>query len=353
MIRQAPVAGFTLIELIAAMTASTVLLVALTATITMSSRLLEMPLADGPQWHDREIADRLAADLRYATSIHDTHEYGFRITKPAISAGVREHAVYDASVNGLTRQVDNGPVINLDAEPPSGQWMVDGYTAPTYVASANVARVRSVNATATGGTDYSLQVDLPPGCQDGDLLLLAVAALSPWYTDVSPNNWNFLAFRYINGLQMVVMYQIYSAATASPVTILAFPDSAMAAAIVCVENVDVSDPIRWHASNSGYSWSASPNTHPAALEATEYETNQLNVQVFAAIGDPWHAGTLGLASFTDVARETAAAGLTANQTSIAITVRNGATPKLTTTPRVWHQEDGSWGQIALQVGAAP
>jgi hypothetical protein len=353
MIRPARVAGFTLIELLAAMVASTMLLVALTATITMSSRLLEMPLEDGPPRHDREIADRLAADLRYATSIHDAHEHGFRITKPAASAGVREHAVYDASVIGLTRQVDNGPVINLDAEPPSGQWMVDGYTAPTYVASANVARVRSVNSTATGGTDASLQVDLPLGCQDGDLLLLAVAARSPWYADVSPDHWNFLAFRYVNGLQLVVMYQIHSAATASTVTILAFPDSAMAAAIVCVENVDVSDPIRWHASNSGYSWSASPSSHPAVLETSEYETNQLNVQVFAAIGDPWHAGTLGLASFTDVVRETAAPGLTANQASIAIAVRNGATPNLTTLPRVWHREDGSWSQIAIQVGAAP
>lgn len=353
MIRHSRAAGFTLIELIAAMIASTVLLVALTATITMSNRLLEMPLEDRPEWHDRELADRLAADLRYATSIDDSSEDRFRITKPDPASGASETAVYDTYVNGLTRQVDSGPLISLDADSPSHQWMVDGYTAPTYVSSANVARVRAVNSAATGGTALSLQVDLPPGCRDGDLLLLAVAARSPWYATVSPNNWNFLEFRYVNGLQMAVMYQIHSSATAASATIFSFPDSAMAAAIVCIENVDVSNPIRWHGSSTGDAWAANPSTHPAPLETTEYETNQLNVQVFAAINDPWHPGTLGLASFTDVVQETAAPGLPSNQTSIGITVRNGATPNLTATPRVWHRSNGSWGQIALQVGAAP
>ena len=51
--------GFSLIELITAMLASTVLLASLAATVVISTKLLEVPPGDQAVWHDRQIADRL------------------------------------------------------------------------------------------------------------------------------------------------------------------------------------------------------------------------------------------------------------------------------------------------------
>ncbi len=183
--------GFTLIELIAVMIASTVLLVSLASTVILSTRLLEAPPEDSQQWHDREIADRLAADLRYATDVNESFADGFGITKPNAVTGVSENAFYEACQAGLTRQIDSGPVIGLDTDVPGYQFAVDGYTASNDPTSGHVARVRSSSSAATNWDSNDLPLDLPAGCQDGDLLLLVVAARSPWFL-IGPSDWNHL-----------------------------------------------------------------------------------------------------------------------------------------------------------------
>ncbi len=345
--------GYTLIELVTVMIAATVLLVSLASTVVLSTRLLESPPEDSRQWHDREIADRLAADLRYATDVDESYGFGFQISKPNAVSGTSESVLYAAEYDGLTRQVDSGPVINLDAQAPSHQFAIDGYTAPTYLVSSNLPRVRSWSTAASSGPVGSLLLDLPAGCKDGDLLVLVLAMRTPWYFDVSPADWNYHEFLTQDSLQMVVMYKLYDASTAAPLSVVSFPSAGMSAAIVAIENVDPYYSVQWSGSARGIATPADRNSHATPLEPTSFPANHLNVQLFAAVGDPWYDGALGLSSFTDVVQETAASGWWSYETSVAIAVRNGPMPEQKSTPRVMHLTSGSWAQVGLQLGPAP
>ncbi len=123
--------GFTLIELIVAMAASTVLLSSLAATVVIPTRLLETPPDDRQLWRDRMIADRVASDLRYATNIDDTATYGFQITRPHPTNGTPQTIAYQSYLDGLTRQVDGNAAVSLADDSPTYPFQVDGYTAPT------------------------------------------------------------------------------------------------------------------------------------------------------------------------------------------------------------------------------
>ncbi len=242
-------------------------------------------------------------------------------------------------------------MISLDIDAPGHQFSVDGFTAPTYVVSSNVPRVRSSSSAGTSGTSRSLQIDLPSGCKDGDLLLLVVAARTPWFL-ITPSDWNYLDFLYRSSLRMRVMYKTYNSASAGIVNIAAFPSAGMSAAIVAIENVDPSYPIIWHGSSSGYASAYNRDTHPTPLEPSNLYPNQLNVQILAAEGDPWYDGGLGLPAFTDVVQDTGGDGWSV-ENSVTVAVRSGPLPDLTTTPRFLHLSSGDWVQVAVQVGAAP
>lgn len=344
--------GFTLIELITVMVAATVLLASLASTVLLSTQLMETAPQDDQEWRDREIADRLSADLRYASAVNEVSAYGFNITKPNTTTGTSETAVYESYYDGLTRRIDSGPVINLDEGAPGRQFAVDGYTAPTYLISGNVPRIRSSNTAATSGISNTLQIDLPSGCRDGDLMILAVTSRTPWafYT---PWDWAHVDHLYPGSLRLRVMYKTYSSSSPGPVSVGSFPATAMTAAIVAIENADLSSPIAWHDSSTGYASAFNGSTHPTALEPTNVYPNQLNVQILAAVGDPWYDGGLGLSGFTDALQRTAADGLESYINSVTMAVRTGQMPDLTTTPRVLHLSSGTWAQVGLIVGAAP
>ncbi len=345
--------GYSLIELVAALIAATVLVASLAGTIVITTELLEAPPDDQAAWHDREIADRLAADLRYATDIDESYSYGFQISKPDPDTGTRQTVSYQSYSNGLTRQIDGGAVVSFDPEAPSQQFQVDGYSAPTMTASAKVARLRSSQTASTTGSASNLAIDLPPGCKSGDLLLLCISAKTPSSMYLSESGWQTLSVQSINNLRLVTVYRSYNPAQANTVTIGVNPSSAMSAAIVAVENVDPSTPIDWSRTDSGYAWSFSPGSHPSPLETSGFSPGQLNVQVFAADGDPWLAGTLGIASFTDGARATGGKIVGSICNSVGIAIRSGPTPSLSNTPRLWFQSSGFWLQTGIRLEAAP
>ena len=146
-------AGFTLLELVVALIAATVLTASLAATVLISTELLEVPPDEKAVWKDNAIQDRLASDLRFATSIDETPSEGFVISRPDPETGVMQDVTYTSYVDGLTRQVDSGPAIEFDPQSPTVTFQVDGYTAPTETGSNNVVRVRSTSHAESSGTD--------------------------------------------------------------------------------------------------------------------------------------------------------------------------------------------------------
>jgi hypothetical protein len=344
--------GFTYIELITAMLSSTVLIAALAATVAISTKLFEVPPADQQELHDREIADRLAADLRYATKIDDTSTYEFGITKPDLVSGSPETANYEFYVDGMTRQVGSQPLTTLDPEPPGHSFSVDGYSAPTYTESPLINRFRSVSQAITSFTTNSLDIAVPAGCKPNDLLLLCISAKAPDLIDLSDGGWQLLQTVSRDGLDLHVYSQAYYAGLPTT-TISVSPDASIAAAMVAIENVEMSSPVNWSAIANGYASSSNPSTHPTALETTGFNPRQLNVQIVAVDQNPWPQWTLGLASFTDATIAKSSPEDSSSSSSLGIAVRNGATPKLSTTPRVDHQASGDWVQVGLRLEAIP
>ncbi len=346
--------GFTLLELITAMLASTILVASLAATVVISTELMKTPPNDQDVWHDREIADRLAGDLRYATGVSDGIGYGFEITKPDTIGGSTETATYESYMDGLTRRVGSGPIMNLDAAAPGHVFSVDGYSAPTYVASDKYVRLRSSStATTTAAAVPSVNIGVPPGCKPGDLVLLCISAKTPSNLTISSSGWQSLRLVSGGDLRLITLYQTYDATWSDTMTISVTPDSAIAAAMLAIENVEPTSPINWTDVAVGFALSAVPGTHPTPLAPTPISRRDLNVQIFAAELDPWNAGTMGMAGYTDAAQATAAQGNFLIRNTIGIVIRNGATPELSAAPSLLHQTSGVWLQTAVCVEAQP
>ena len=345
--------GYSLIELVVAMIAATALVASLAATMLITTELLEVPPDNQAVWRDRAIADRLAADLRYANRIDETTSYGFSVTRPDPAGGTPQHVTYQAYLDGLTRQVDGGPTITYDSQAPSLDFQVDGYTAPTAVPTAdNDVRIRSTSTANSSGTVASIDVDLPAGCQAGDMLLLCLSAKTPNSVNVSQAGWQTLSVQAYDWLRMVNFYRSFDPSLPDHVTISVSPDAAVAVAMVALEHADLSQPIDWSSTDGGYALSWHTPSHPTPLENTGFWPGQLNVQIFAADGAPWHQGSLGLPSFTDACQATAAVGDAFYENSIGVAIRSGPTATMSTTPRVWHQTSGNWLQAGLRVEVA-
>ncbi len=342
--------GYSLIELVVAMIAATALVSSLAATIVITTELLEVPADNQTVWHDQDIADRLAADLRYATRIDQSPTYGFTLTRPNPSDGSPQNVSYQAYLDGLTRQVDGGPAIVYDSQAPSHTFQVDGYSAATAVTSAShYVRLRSSSSAESSGLVSSIEIDVPPGCQDGDLLLVCVSAMSPSSITVSEAPWQTLSSQVIDSLSLVNVYRSYDTSLPNKLTITASPAAAIAAAIVALEHAELSGPIDWSDSQAGYALSWYAPSHPTPLENSGFWSGQLNVQIFAAEGDPWHEGSLGLASFTDAVQATAAKGNGFLENSVGIAVRSGPTAAMSTTSRAWHRSSGFWLHCGARV----
>lgn len=346
-----PRQAFTLLELITAMLASTTLIVALAATVAISTQLMEVPPADESAWQDRHLYDRIASDLRYATQVRELSD-GFEITQPNPMDGSLRTIKYQSGDSGLTRQIEGDSVFSLDDKKAKPQLIVDGYSAPTNPTPDNYVRIRSVSTAFNDSLATSWTVDVPAGAKAGDLILLCISARSLNGLGAS-GSWRVLSFDNTSDLRMVVAYSTYNDNWSPTVTVSTSSASAFAVALVVVENVDTSLAFPWSITSQGYAETASSSTFPQVQESPDIEERQLNLQVFAAVGDPWHDGALGVAGFTDVLQLTTMPDDSSYQNTLAIAVRNGATPSMSLTPRTNHQTDGYWLQCSATLELAP
>ena len=345
--------GFTLLELITAMLASTVLVASLAATIVISNELMQTPLNDDEVWHDREIADRIANDLRYATGVDPSNVDGFEITKPNANTGIDETATYVCYMDGLTRQIGSGPIMNLDAEAPGHVHTVDGFTAPTHVSATQYSRLRSSSRASSSDQVPDLDVAVPSGCKPGDHVILGISAKSPTNMTISGAGWQTLRVVSGGNLRLVAVHRTYDASWSDTIRISVAPDSAIAAAMIAVENVNATLPINWTDESGGYALSFLAGTLPTPIEPPTISPRDLSVQIFAAELDPWEEGTMGLAGYVDTIQATAAQNDFFSRNSIGIVVRSGDAPDLSFTPRLLHQTSGVWLQAAIRVEAEP
>ena len=345
--------AYSLIELIVALITSTVIIVGLASTISISTQLLESPTNNHSLWHDQEIADRLASDLRYATAIQENSGDGFQITRPNPATGSDQTVTYQSSQDGLTRQVSGVPTMVLDIEALSHQAQVDGYSAAT-TSDKKTVRVRSVSKGESDGNVSSLVIDTPPGCKTNDLLLLCVSAKTPASITMTESGWQTYYALSRSNLRMTIAYRFYDASYPASTTINTDVPSAIGAVLLCIENVSTysNPPISWSGADNGYGFVWADSTKPRPLETTTYDAKDLNLQIIASDGHPWPNSSVGLASFVDAGQTDAAAGIWQTHNSIAVVVRNGHSPALATTPRVIFSSLGNWLQMGIKLEAA-
>lgn len=345
--------GFTLIELIVSMIAATVLVLALASTVVVTTSLLDTPPDDAAQRHDRVIIDRLASDMRYATSIVRPDGSSIQITRPDPATGASQAIAYESNSDGFTRRVAGGPAALIDKEVPSHAFQLDGYTSPADNSVKKFARLRGTSEAFTWGFDDELRIDLPAGCVNGDLLLLCVAAKTPQSFWFSESGWQVLDASAIGDLVLITAYRIYRDGIPDSQRCNLWPDSTISSVMLCFENVNQSRPIDWKNTRGGYSQWYDLSTHPQPTETSDFEAGELNVQIYAGEGDPWPSGTLGIASFSDAARSSSQSGLSWLDCSIAVAIRTGPTPSMTTTPRLWQWQSGHWLQTGIRLGVEP
>jgi hypothetical protein len=165
--------------------------------------------------------------------------------------------------------------------------------------------------------------------------------------------WQTLHALSSDDLRLIVLYRAYDTSWPPTITVTVSPDSAMAAAMLAFENVEPSSPIDWTGASGGYALPPLSGTYPAPLEASGAHKRQLNVQIFAADSDPWIDGALGMAGFTDAVQATAAHSDSSIRNTIGIVIRNGASPDLSSTPRLLYESSGFWLQAAARLEVAP
>lgn len=344
--------GYTLIELVGAMTAASVMLVALASSVVVSTSLIEPTDIGGTLARDRAIADRLSNDLRYATSINTQSGYGMEITRPDFD-GVSTTLNYEAYIDGLIRQVSGGARVELDPLAPGISQYVDGYSAATAAANTLTPRVIGVSHAVTDGTSASsLTVDLPSNSRPGDLLILVTAYRNSFFLTPSSVGWNNLDARSNFGITLRADYLFINATTPLSHLLSVTPGADAAAVLMVVERPRTSMPIAWVGTGTGNAVLGDSSTYPAPLENPgAISANSLQLQFFAAADSPWPQGTLGIAAFTDCVRLVGSPGAS-GEVSLGIAMRNGPMPSLTNAPSVWQVQSGRWVTIATQIEGA-
>ncbi|TWU49398.1 type IV pilus modification PilV family protein [Rubripirellula reticaptiva] len=340
--------AFSLIELVVAMLAATVLLVSLAGSIAVTSQLLEPDEKANQRRQATEITDRIANDLRYATQF-TTHpsSNGFSVQRIDPFTQSVQSIQYVSSSSELTRTADDSPTITLNATIDSTATVTDTFTqTATTTPSASSPRLRSMTVASTSDSSTSLSLDIPAGVMPGDLILICVSAKSPSSVTISEAaNWTTLQSMSNGYLMLHVAYRFYDTNWANTVTATTDKNAQIAASMIAIQDVSLSGPIGWTASrrnNSPFS-----DLNPTSLESNSVGDTDLNIQIFGADGSPWHNGTIGMASFADVVQRRAGEGSFWLGNSIGATLRIGGSNDQEAPPRMLHRSIGSWIQAAV------
>lgn len=341
--------GYTLIEMIAAMAAASLLMLGLAASVVISTSLVEPTDEDGDRSRDRVIVDRLQHDLRYATSIDSTSGYGVSIERPDLS-NQPQSLQYEAYMDGLMRNVSGGTSTQLDPLAPSVNHYVDGYTAPTSNVDVLRPRIRDVSTAVTsGGSASSMTIQVPDGARPGDLLLLVVSSRNSFFVNTSPSGWQQLDFSYNAGILLDVHGQWMSTSTPDTYLLSFLWGGDVVAAVLAIEHANGSWPFGWSGASFGTSINGNTSTYPRPLENTDtIGERTLNLQFIASTGAPSPQTSLGIASFSECVNEVGSPG-TSGECSLGIAFRSGPMPPMTTTPHVLHQQSTNWTTIAIEV----
>ncbi len=341
-------AAFTLLELVATLLSATVLLAGLASTVAVAVSLLDVPETQSHDALAQEIQDRIAMDLRYATSLTTPNSSTIALDRMGPVTAAPEQVTYAFGNAGLSRRVDSNPIARLDTGQAGFVASADNYVSP-IITPAKSTCLRSVSKAASSGSTTSLSVDMPPGCINGDLLLLCVSGRFASSGVTAPSGWSTIRDTTRSPIRQVVFYRYCGVNDNAPVSITSSTSSPMAAVIMAISNVHPWNPVSYSNSATGYSFVVFGT--PSVLQPSTSSESRMLVQFVAAEGDQWPASTFGLASYVDTSHVVASPN--SNTVSLGAAMRHGIYSALSTTPKVYFAGLGRWVQTAVEIEVAP
>ncbi|MEO1524195.1 MAG: hypothetical protein AAFX06_02110 [Planctomycetota bacterium] len=339
--------AYTLLELIGAMAAASLLMLTLASSVLVATSLVEPSDMDGQLERNRLILDRLGHDLRYATEVDTkTLANGFRAARVDVQ-NTNQSITYQALADGLTRTVD-GTQFKLDGENPTISHWVDGFTAATKPAEPSYLRPRACDVAVSTTPTNALTLEVPANAQSGDLLLLAVAVRKA--TSVLPFNagWVETASIQHDNVHLVLFSQLHGVGTSS-VQVVRFDEVDDATAALIVIEGGGATPITWAATQKGDAFQGMQSTFATPLQnSATIRPTSLNLQVFASDSSPWTNNTLAIPSFSDLLVSIGSEG-TADEVMLGVTYRSGPIPNLSHSINAFHFESADWVSVSLQI----
>ena len=342
--------GYTLIELIGAMTAASLLMLTLASSVMISTSLIESDGTSDQLRRDQLILDRLGSDLRYATSINTKDAIGGFGTERVTLQNTPQSITYRSLADGLVRVAD-GVQVQLDQESPTIRHWVDGYTAATLPAQPNYTRPRACETASTTSASNSLAVDIPPEAHNGDLLFLFVAFRQTDRVPVVSSSWGQIASIDQETVRLTVYSQVKHSGTASTQQVTFDQQVDAIAAVVAIESLS-GLAVTWNGSNKGTATFGAPSTYAVPIEnPATIQPTSLNLQIFAADGSPWPEQTLAIPAFADLGGQIGSEG-SLNEVMMGITYRSGAIPSVAHSVNAYHTHGGNWVSVSLQIDGA-
>ena len=340
--------GFTLIELVAAMIAASVLVAGLASAMLVTNRSLE----DAATPINRAglvetVADRIAEDTRYAIAIQQVGQTISLTVPDRDGDGFDESIVYGSSAAGLTRAQALHPTVTFLSGTPSIAMRVDGYTSPTQTVPPTQVRLLGWTQMATTNRTWTTSVEVPGGARAGDLLVMVTvgddSTVGPW-----GGGWTAIKYHEANKLFVAVFTRVATTTELTNQTIFAYSfNSSSIAAIVHCFSGDGRTTFDDNVSTSGGNANQGTGSGiPRPLQVSTVPDHAMNLQILAIEQDPFALNSSGLTGFSDVGIVTATSSGNAQLTLITA-IRNGK--YTSSTPSAYGLiSQAKWAQVALQ-----
>lgn len=242
--KRRPARAFTLVEIIASMIASTLIVVTLVGTIQVAGMLLDEVPAQQAQIESGDVRRWISDDLRYASEV--VQENGrLQISRTRPDTGQIESVVYRNASTGLSRQVGLGATADVDKRSSTISIRVDAVEMEQQASNAGVhARVHAISTAFTQERNNEIEIAVPDGCIPGDLMLLVIGMKFDRVTSLDMSGWTQIAIESDGDLQLQILQNTYATTFPASINISAAESANYSIMMLAIEN-SAANPFIW------------------------------------------------------------------------------------------------------------
>ncbi len=337
--------ALTLIELVAAMAASTLLLVALASTVVVATKLIEAPKADAEKIETSEVIGLIGTDLRFADSVAQPQANRIEITRTNLAGNSTEAIVYETGVAGLSRSVNDSDPISILPDATSMTWTPE---IETGVSNRTAPKIVGFTKAASTSNTSLLTVDVPAGLVPGDLILVAACCRGKRTLSCDGMTWTTQSNYCPSDIRCLVTTAPFTSTTPSQFNVIASRDCRLLAIAIGITGQAPTTPVAAVSNHTGSTFNIFAPSRATPASIPGIKRSDISLQVFALSGSPLEDYGLGLATFNDVTQCTSHSALFQPSVSLGVAWRYGPLPPQLVAPRV-DSSGTTWTTSALQL----